>query len=178
MPTIREIAEHFGFHSLNAVHDHLTALERKGYIERKQRMARGIELAPDLRDDPRGIPIIGRVAAGQPIMAIENIDSYLSLESIYDRESHYALRVYGDSMIGAGIFDGDFAIVRHQPEIANGEIGVAIVEGDATIKRIRRNGHLVLLIAENEKYSPVEIDLRRADFRIGGKVVGVHRVLS
>ena len=178
MPTIREIAEHFRFRSLNAVHDHLAALERKGYIERTQRTARGIELAPDLRDDPRGIPIIGRVAAGQPIMAIENIDSYLSLETIYDRESHYALRVYGDSMTGAGIFDGDFAIVRHQSEIANGEIGVAIVDGEATIKRIRRNGHLVLLIAENEKYSPVEVDLRRVDFRIGGKVVGVHRILS
>ncbi|MCX7934466.1 MAG: GntR family transcriptional regulator, partial [Planctomycetota bacterium] len=90
MPTIREIADHFHFQSLNAVRDHLAALERKGYIERKQRRARGIELAPDLREEIRGLPIIGRVAAGQPITAIENIDGYLSLESIYDRESHYA----------------------------------------------------------------------------------------
>ncbi|MCX7934883.1 MAG: repressor LexA, partial [Planctomycetota bacterium] len=97
---------------------------------------------------------------------------------IYDRESHYALRVRGDSMIGAGIFDGDFAIVRQQPEVADGEIGVAIVEEEATIKRIRREGHLVYLVAENEKYPPLEVDLRRTEFRIGGKVVGVHRVLS
>jgi len=121
--------------------------------------------------------IVGRVAAGQPITAIENLDGYLELGTLYAGGSHYALRVQGDSMIDAGIWDGDYAIVREQPSVDNGEIGVAILDGDATVKRIRRTGGYVDLIPANERYQPRRVDLSVTDFRIGGKVVGVHRVL-
>ena len=177
VPTVREIAAHFGFRSVNAVRDHLAAIERKGYISRRPNLARGIELAPDLREAESGLPIVGRVAAGQPITAIENLDGYLELGTLYAGGSHYALRVQGDSMIDAGIWDGDYAIVREQPSVDNGEIGVAILDGDATVKRIRRTGGYVDLIPANERYQPRRVDLSVTDFRIGGKVVGVHRVL-
>jgi len=179
MPTVREIAEHFDFRSTNAVRDHLAALERKGHIRRRPNLSRGIEIAEEhLQEPPRGLPILGRVAAGRPIMAVENLDGYLELDGLYDRARHYALRVHGDSMVDAGIWDGDFAIVRDQPNIENGEIGVAIVEGEATVKRIRHEGRHVELIPANDLYQPLHIDLETTDFRIGGKVVGVHRVLS
>ncbi len=179
IPTLREIAGQFGFKSLNGVNDHLAALERKGYISRRANSARGIEIAAEyLQEAPRGLPIVGRVAAGAPIAAIENLDGYLELDSLYDVGCHYALRVRGDSMIDAGIWDGDFVIVREQPSLENGEIGVAIVEGEATVKRIRRLGATVELIPANELYRPLTVDLATTDFRIGGKVVGVHRVLG
>jgi repressor LexA len=177
VPTVREIAAHFGFKSVNAAQDHLAALERKGYIDRRPGLARGIELAPDLREPEAGIPIVGRVAAGQPLTAIENLDGYLELGALYGGGSHYALRVHGDSMIDAGIWDGDFAIVREQETIENGEIGVAIIEGEATVKRIRRETGFADLIPANDRYERRRIDLATTDFRIGGKVVGVHRVL-
>ncbi len=177
-PTMREIAARFGFKSANAARDHLAALERKGYISRRAHSSRGIEIAPEfLREPERGLPIVGRVAAGAPITALENLDGFLELDSLYERGRHYALRVHGDSMIDAGIWDGDFAIVREQPVIENGEIGVAIIEGEATVKRIRRQGRRVELIPANELYQPIHVDLETTDFRIGGKVVGVHRVL-
>lgn len=180
VPTLREIADHFGFKSTNGVRDHLNALERKGCITRRSDVSRGIQIAPEYLDaEPRerGIPVIGHVAAGSPITAIENLDGYLELEGLYERDRHYALRVRGDSMVDAGIWDGDFCIVREQPDIENGEIGVAIVEGEATVKRIRREGAAVELIPANELYRPLHVNLSETDFRIGGKVVGVHRVM-
>jgi len=177
VPSVREIAAEFGFRSVNAVRDHLAALERKGFIDRRPGLARNIELAPDLRS-AAGIPIVGRVAAGRPIAAIENLDGYLELGTLYGSGCHYALRVHGDSMIDAGIWDGDFAIVREQGEVENGEIGVAILDGEATVKRIRRESRGFMLIPANDRYQPLRIDPEASDFRIGGKVVGVHRVLS
>lgn len=177
IPTLREIADRFGYSSPNAVRDHLTALEKKGYILRRQGSARGIEIAPNHRPAQRaGVPIIGRVAAGSPITAVENLEGYLDLADFYG-DRHYALHVRGDSMVDAGIWDGDFAIVREQPHLENGAIGVAIVEGEATVKRIVQKGHIVELIPENEMYRPFQVNLLEADFRIGGKVVGIHRVL-
>jgi len=177
-PTVREIAAQFAFKSTNAVRDHLAALERKGVISRRAFSSRGIEIAEEFLTEPmHGLPIVGRISAGAPITAIENLDGYLELETLYERDRHYALRVRGDSMIDAGIWDGDFAIVHEQPRLNNGEIGVAIVEGEATVKRIRQSGNKVELIPENELYQPIKIDLRTTEFRIGGKVVGVHRVL-
>lgn len=179
VPTVREIAAAFGYSSTNAVRDHLAQLERKGYIQRRAHASRGIEINPDLlrADDERGIPIVGRVAAGAPITAIENLDGYLELQSLYEPGMHYALRVRGDSMVDAGIWDGDFCIVRDQPTLNNGEIGVAIVEGEATVKRIRVDGPMVELIPENDLYKPLRVDVTMTDFRIGGKVVGIHRVV-
>lgn len=180
-PTVREIASRFGFSSTNGVRDHLLALERKGCIQRRVGASRGIELAPSyLREpDEEGIPIIGRVAAGQPITAIENMEGRLTIESLFSRpESLYALEVHGDSMIQAGILDGDFVIVREQNFIEDNAIGVAILDEEATVKRIRIRDNEAHLIAENPLYPPLIVDLMDTPFRIGGKVVGVHRVVK
>ncbi len=177
IPSVREICQAFGFASTNAVNDHLEALVKKGYINRRPGMARNIEIAPDFLIPERGVPIVGRVAAGSPIEALENLDGYLDLDVIYEPGLHFALRVSGDSMIEAGFWDGDYAIVRQQPKVESGEIGVAIIDGQATVKRFRwlPDGALEL-VPENEKYQPFRVD-PEADFRIGGKVVGLHRVI-
>ena len=178
-PTMREIADYFGYNSTNTVNDHLQALAKKGYIIKKPGAARGIILT-DINNETvamnKGVPIIGRVAAGSPISAVENLDGYLELSEFYN-ESHFALHVRGDSMIDAGIWDGDFVIVREQPVVRNGEIGVAIVAGEATVKRISINNNEAILYPENEFYSPIRVDLTETEFRIAGKVVGLHRVI-
>lgn len=176
IPTVREIGRAFGMASTNAVHAHLAALERKGYISRRPGAARGIELAPDFLAPQRGLPIVGRVAAGRPIEAVENLDGYLDLDVLYDPADHYALRVSGDSMVDAGIWDGDFVVVRQQAHVESGAIGVAIIDEETTVKRFRwlDNGGLELIPA-NEKYHPFVVN-EHSDFRIGGKVVGMHRV--
>lgn len=178
IPTIREIADNFYYKSTNAVRDHLAALERKGYIQRRSGAARGIEIAPDFLTPERGVPIVGRVAAGTPITALENLEGYLEIEALYTNGVHYALQVHGDSMIDAGIWDGDLAIIREQPEVSEGEIGVAIIDGEATVKRIRHHQGRIELIPENDLYQPVIIEPALVDFRIGGKVVGIHRRLQ
>lgn len=177
IPTVREICQAFGFSSTNAVNSHLEALTKKGYISRRPGAARNIEIAPDFLMPERGVPIVGKVAAGKPIDALENLDGYLDLDAIYSRGDHYALRIRGDSMLDAGIWDGDYAIVRHQPKVETGEIGVAVVDGEATVKRFRwlDDGGLLLLPA-NENYQPIPVP-PVADLRVAGKVVGVHRVL-
>jgi SOS regulatory protein LexA len=177
IPSVREIGDAFGFASTNAVNSHLDALVRKGYINRRAGMARNIEIAPDFLIPERGLPIVGRVAAGTPIDAIENLDGYLDLDSIYDRLDHYALRVHGDSMLDAGIWDGDYAIVRRQTRVESGEIGVAVLDGEATVKRFRwLDGGGLLLLPANERYKPIPVD-PECDFHVAGKVVGMHRVL-
>lgn len=178
IPTVREIANEFGFASTNAVNCHLDALTKKGYINRRPGLARNIEIAPDYLTPERGVPIVGRVAAGKPIDAIENLEGYLDLDSIYEPGLHYALRVAGDSMIDAGLWDGDYAIVRQQPRVESGQIGVAIIDGEATVKRFRwlADGGLQL-IPENKMYEPFMID-PESEFSIGGRVVGMHRVIK
>lgn len=177
IPTVREIAQAFGFASTNAVHDHLTALAKKGYISRRTGTARNIEIAPDYFNPERGVPIVGRVAAGTPIEALENLEGYLDLDAIYEPGIHFALLVRGDSMEEAGILNGDFVIVRQQDEVETGQIGVAIVDGEATVKRFKwLPGGGLELIPENGKYRPFQV-APESDLRIGGKVVGLHRVL-
>lgn len=178
IPSVREICQAFGFSSTNAVNSHLEALTKKGYINRRFGTARSIEIAPDYLMPERGVPIVGRVAAGKPIDAIENLDGYLDLDSIYESGLHYALRITGDSMIEAGFWEGDYAIVRQQPTVESGEIGVAIIDGQATVKRFLwlENGGLMLK-PENERYRPFTVD-QDSDFHIGGKVVGLHRVIA
>ncbi|MBN1256457.1 MAG: transcriptional repressor LexA [Planctomycetes bacterium] len=177
-PTVREIAERFGIKSTNAVRDHLAALERKGCLTRRANTSRGIELAEEYLEKPEGIPIVGRVAAGLPVTAVENLDGYLAFETLFGgNDKLYALRVEGDSMIDDGIWDGDYVIVHEQPSLDNGEIGVAIIDEEATVKRIHRRGKIIELIPANELYQPMEIDPEETPFRIGGKVIGVHRRL-
>lgn len=192
IPTLREIADHFDFRSVNAVNDHLEALERKGFIARRHGSSRGITLLKTAEEvgvacseergsagggSHLGVPIIGRVAAGKPISALENLEGYLELSSFYTPGQHFALHIRGDSMVEAGIWDGDFVIVREQSEVGNGEIGVAVIEGEATVKKIRVTGRRVELIPANDLYRPIIVDSRTTDFRIAGKVVGVHRVI-
>lgn len=176
IPSMREICEAFGFASTNSVHTHLNALAKKGYISRRPGKARSFELAPDFLMPERGVPIVGSVAAGSPIDALENLEGYLDLDVMYESGEHYALRIVGDSMIDAGLREGDYAIVHKQPTVRSGEIGVAILDERATVKRFRwlENGGLELVPA-NEKYRPFLIEPGQ-EFRVGGKVVGLHRM--
>ena len=174
-PSVREIARRFRFASTNAVRCHLAALEKKGFIERRGHEARGIRLA----ERSSGIPIVGRVAAGRPITAIENIEGYLSPQDIAaSGRGLYSLRVQGDSMIRVGIMDGDYVIVRPKPDFDNGEIGVAVIDEEATVKRLKRKGHVIQLLPENESMSRLVIDATRSSFRYAGEVVGVFRALG
>jgi repressor LexA len=176
-PTVREIGRRFRIASTNGVRRHLNALERKGYIERAAGTARGIRLSPELQE-ASGIPIVGRVAAGTPITAIENREGTLALEHLYpDPSSLFCLRVQGDSMRDAGILDGDYAICRLKPTFENGEIGVAILEGEATVKTVRRKGRTIELIPANDAYSTLHVDPSEQEFRYAGPVVGIHRAL-
>ena len=174
-PTIREIGAQFGISSPNGVRDHLLALQRKGYVKRSPEKSRSLEVAEGLRRD-RGSPILGQIAAGKPILAEENFQGLLNFELLFGRDSAlFALRVEGESMTGAGIFPGDFVIVKHQPDIASGEIGVVYVDDEATVKRIFLEGDRLRLQPENEAMDPVFIDRGDDRLRIGGKVIGVVR---
>jgi len=176
-PTVREIASHFHLASTNAARRHLAALEKKGYIERSFNKSRAIALAAELRES-RGIPIVGGVAAGTPITAVENLDGYLTLETLFAApDDLFCLRVKGDSMVDAGIWDGDYCVVRPKPDFQNGEIAVAIVDGEATVKTLRRIGRFVDLVPANEDYPTIRVDLAESEFRYAGKVIGIHRAL-
>lgn len=162
-PTVREIMKAVGLSSTASVHYHLSALRDLGEISTEEKCSRAISLSA-----PRGVPLVGTVAAGMPILAEENIDGYLPWEADPDC---FALRVQGDSMINAHIFDGDTVVVRPQPTAVNGEIVVALLGDEATVKRFSRRGGEVWLLPENPDYPP--IDGREA--RILGKVCTVIR---
>ena len=174
-PTIREIGAQFGISSPNGVRDHLVALQRKGYLKRTPEKSRSLEVAEELRRD-RGQPILGNIAAGKPILAEENFQGLLNLNTLFGREaSIFALRVKGDSMINAGIFPGDFVIVKHQAEIDDGEIGVVYIDDEATVKRMFVEGDRLRLQPENDAMDPVVIARDDDRLRVGGKVIGVVR---
>ncbi|MFW6107181.1 MAG: transcriptional repressor LexA [bacterium] len=172
-PTLDEIGARFGIASSFGVRRHLTALEKKGYIERDAHAARGLRLTPEFRA-VTGLPIVGRVAAGTPITAIENLEGYLSIESLFpSQEGLYCLEVQGDSMEEAGIFDGDYVVVQQKPVFDDGEIGVGIIDEECTVKRLRRVGDKIELRPASSKYRPWLVDPSDHDFRYGGKVVKV-----
>ena len=174
-PTRADIAKELGFKSANAAEEHLKALARKGAIEMIPGTSRGIRL-PDPVDI--GLPIVGRVAAGDPILAEENIEDRIDLPaSFFQPHADYLLRVRGDSMMNAGIFDGDLLAV-HKTEIAtHGQIVVARIEQDVTVKRFQRTKrrNQVVLLPENDAYQPIEVDLATQNFAIEGLSVGVIR---
>lgn len=175
-PTFREIGRHFRIASTNGVSRHLKALEKKGYI-RMARTFRGIEVVEEYRPG-EGVPILGRIAAGRPIEAVENFDGSLNVQELFGRPpSVFALRVQGDSMVKAGIRDGDMVVIRAQPRVENGEIGAAVVEGEATVKRIYVEGDRIRLVPENDAYEPREYGREDAGVRILGRVVGLVRKL-
>jgi repressor LexA len=174
-PTRAEIAMQLGFRSINAAEDHLRALEKKGAIELLPGTSRGIRLKDSLRDQ-LGLPLVGRVAAGEPILAEEHIEARYQIDtSLFERLPHFLLRVHGMSMRDAGILDGDLVAVHRSTEVRNRQIVVARLENEVTVKRYRQEGHHVWLLPENPEFEPIEIDLKERELAIEGVVVGVVR---
>jgi len=172
-PTRAEIARSLGFRSANAAESHLRALARKGAIELTPGASRGIRL----RESPAaGLPLVGRVAAGAPILAEENLEGRYRVDpALFHPRADYLLRVHGDSMREAGILDGDLLAVHRAAEAANGQIVVARLEDEVTVKRFRRQGPHVELIAENPAYAPIHVDLRKEALVLEGLAVGLVR---
>ena len=171
-PTRADIAAELGFRSANAAEEHLKALARKGAIEVIPGTSRGIRLPGG-----NGLPIIGRVAAGSPLLAVEHIEDTCDVPpSLFSPRADFLLRVRGDSMTGAGILDGDLLAVHKTAEARDGQIVVARIEDEVTVKRLQRpRRDQVLLLPENEDYDPIKVDLRRQELVIEGLSVGVIR---
>ncbi len=180
-PTRNELSAHFGFRSPNAAESHLRALEKKGVIRIERGRSRGITLtslsAIALPDKARlMLPLVGRVAAGSPILAQENIEHVYRIDpDLFSPRPHYFLRVEGMSMRDAGIYDQDLLAVHRTPDIRNGQIVVARIDDEVTVKRFRKQGHRVTLLPENPDFQPIEVDLRHQEFIIEGLGVGVVR---
>lgn len=176
-PTIREIGENFGISSTNGVRYHLNNLEKQGRVSRKNRLSRGI-YAVETDAEIQGIPIVGDVAAGEPILAEERLEGHLPLNDVFgDPNGLFALRVRGDSMIEAGILEGDYVLVRSQKTANAGEMVVALVGNEATVKYYRPRGETVELVPANENYSPIVVD-GTEPFEIAGVVRGVVRTVG
>lgn len=180
-PTRAEIAEKMGFRSVNAAEQHLRALERKGAIEIASGASRGLRVR-DARSGQRGgarlleLPVVGRVAAGAPILAEENVQGRYQVDpNLFTPRADYLLRVRGMSMRDAGILEGDLLAVHKTEEARSGQIVVARLGDEVTVKRLRRRGNSVQLEAENPEFAPIEVDLRREPLAIEGIAVGVIR---
>ena len=180
-PSLREIGEKFEINSTNGVRSVLEALERKGYIKRNRYLSRGIEIireAPERIDDSqlRTVPWIGRVAAGQPLWADQNIEGNFYIDKSFVPGEHiFALRVTGDSMKNAGILDGDYVLVRRQQTAQKGEIVVAQIDDEATVKRFYPDKKHIRLEPENPDYGPIIVEKNAPGFMIAGKVIGLMR---
>lgn len=173
-PTRAEIAEALGFRSANAAEDHIKALAKKGAIEIVPGASRGIRLPQEEED--LGLPIIGQVAAGQPILGEENIEDYCSLTPEFFKPcADYLLRVKGMSMKDIGILDGDLLAVHKTEQARNGQVVVARIEDEVTVKRFFQNKHIIELHAENTEFEPIVVDLREQAVDIEGLAVGVIR---
>src|SRR3954463_13115024 len=180
-PTRAEIAEKMGFRSVNAAEQHLRALEKKGAIEISSGASRGLRVR-DSRPAARGVgrllelPVIGRVAAGSPMLAEEHVQGRYQIDpNLFTPRADYLLRVRGMSMRDAGILEGDLLAVHKTEEARSGQIVVARLGDEVTVKRLRRRGHLVQLEAENPEFAPIDVDLRREPLAIEGIAVGVIR---
>jgi len=172
-PTVREVMRHFKWNSPQSARKHLLALEEKGYLEREDRTARGLKLAED-SSVGISIPVLGKVAAGLPLLAEENREGHLVVDPSLSRGGRnlFALTVKGDSMINAHILPGDKVIVQQTTHASPGEVVVALIEGEATVKTFRKTSSKVVLEPANPRYRPIVVDGSQ-DFRIIGKVVGV-----
>jgi len=174
-PTRAEIAKELGFKSANAAEEHLRALQKKGVLELLPGASRGIQLKDSLREQ-LGLPLVGRVAAGSPILAEEHIETHYKLDpALFNPKPHYLLRVQGMSMKNAGILDGDLVAVHRTPEVRSRQIVVARVEDEVTVKRYRQDGSIVWLLPENEEFEPIRVNLNEQTMVIEGVVVGVIR---
>ncbi len=173
-PTRAEIARTLGFRSANAAEDHLKALARKGFIELLSGTSRGIRLLVD--EEEGGLPLVGRVAAGSPILAQEHIEERYQLDpALFRPRAHYLLRVHGLSMRDVGILDGDLLAVHRTREASNGQIVVARLDDEVTVKRFERRRNTVWLHAENPDFSPIKVNLSDQSLVIEGLGVGVIR---
>ncbi|MCG8537726.1 MAG: transcriptional repressor LexA [Pseudomonadales bacterium] len=175
-PTRMEIAETFGFRSPNAAEEHLRTLARKGYIEMLPGASRGIRLIGAEPEEEPGIPIVGQVAAGQPVLAQENILGRCEVApAMFTPKADYFLRVKGLSMMDAGILDGDLLAVHKTQEARKGQIVVARIGDEVTVKRLDRKRNKVILLPENPDFEPIEVDQNSDDFAIEGLGVGIIR---
>jgi repressor LexA len=173
-PTRAEIAKILGFKSPNAAEEHLKALAKKGVIEILPGTSRGIRLIGDAVDE--GLPLIGRVAAGEPILATEHVESHYKVDpSLFHPSADYLLKVDGESMKDIGILNGDLLAVHSAQRAENGQVVVARVEDDVTVKRFKQEGNMVYLQAENDAFDTIKIDLNEKPFAIEGLAVGVIR---
>src|SRR5258706_949304 len=178
-PTLQEMAQAMGVTSLQGVKDHLAALERKGYLNRFPGRRRAMTVIQPLLPVEGSIPVLGRVAAGKPLLAVENQEGTLSLNSeLLGTGAHFALRVQGDSMIDAGIEDGDHVVVRQQEDANPGDIVVALLGEEVTVKRLRKRGQGLVLEAANVAYAPIPLTKQSSSPRILGVVVGLYRKLG
>ena len=174
-PTRAEIARELGFKSANAAEEHLRALQKKGVLELVPGASRGIQLKDSLRDQI-GLPLVGRVAAGSPMLAEEHIETHYRIDpQLFNPKPHYLLRVYGMSMKNAGILDGDLVAVHRTPEVRSRQIVVARLDDEVTVKRYRQTGSIVELMPENDDFDTIHVDLTEQLMVIEGVVVGVIR---
>ncbi|MBE9582754.1 MAG: transcriptional repressor LexA [Proteobacteria bacterium] len=176
-PTIRELCDHFGFKSLNTAHFHLRSLEKKGYIQIHPGKGRGITLPEARRLPERKIPVVGRIAAGLPILALENIEDFLGIDKgFFCTEKSFAVQVKGDSMVDAHIQDGDYVIIKIQDQAQNGDIVAALIDDEVTLKYFYRRKRQIRLESANPKYPPLIFKKEEArSFRILGIMAGLVR---
>lgn len=173
-PTRVEIARQFGFRSINAAEQHLRALARKGAIDLMAGTSRGIRLKLST-----GLPVVGQVAAGSPLLAEEHLQGTRALSgTLFNPKADYLLRVSGLSMRDAGILDGDLLAVHATPKANNGDLVVARIDGEVTVKRFQRKGNKVTLLAANPDFAPIEVDPRKQEFVIEGLGVGLIRSIE
>lgn len=178
-PAVREICEAVHLKSTSSVHSHLATLEKRGYIRRDPTKPRAIEICDDnfqmLRTETASLPVVGRVAAGEPILAEQNIESYFPVPAEYvPRGESFVLKVHGTSMINAGIMDGDYIFVNSCRNAKNGEIIVALIDDSATVKRFYKEDGHIRLQPENDEMEPIIVE----DCQILGKVFGVYRIMK
>ncbi len=177
-PSIREIGKALGIKSPRGVVGHLEALEKKGYIER-ERGARTIKIKSSLQRDTLGnVPILGAIAAGSPLLAEEQIEDHLLVDERFlhgTGKNIFALKIKGESMIGAGILNGDYVLIRQQPKVENGEIAAVLLDDEATVKRVFVKKGCLELVSENPAMKPIEVAENDKRIQILGKVVGVMR---
>ena len=181
-PTIREIGQKFGISSTNGVRAILSSLVKKGYIKRKPLVSRGIELARGVKsslipdDSSVSVPVLGRIAAGLPVLAVENIEGSITLDkNFFSGDRIFSLRVEGESMRGVGIFDGDYVVARHQPSADKGDIVVAIIGDEATVKKYYPENGRVRLEPANPEFRSIIVERKAPGFLIAGKVIGLLR---
>ncbi|MEN3753250.1 transcriptional repressor LexA [Mangrovibacter yixingensis] len=174
-PTRAEIAQRLGFRSPNAAEEHLKALARKGVIEIVSGASRGIRLLLEETNDD-GLPLVGRVAAGEPLLAQQHIEGHYQVDpSLFKPHADFLLRVSGMSMKDIGIMDGDLLAVHKTQDVRNGQVVVARIDDEVTVKRLKQQGNTVQLLPENNEFTPIVVDLREQNFTIEGLAVGVIR---